>query len=204
MLKRKVMLNWLFSAANGWVALVALAVLLGSTWVLGRNNPKEEIIQKLGDAYVSTDSDFLYDPAKAEKMFLLYKARPDEEQRELFAAHRRFLTFHDRIYPLCYAVPLVLLLAYFYPPLPPGEGRRFGLLVLLPLLAMIFDYAENQTILSVLGSVEATGQVPLQALGRARIFTAVKIGLLGASLLLLLGFAACAQGRRLRELVGRS
>jgi hypothetical protein len=137
-------------------------------------------------------------------MFRLYKAkdRPEEEQRQLFAAHRRFLTFHDRIYPLCYAVPLVLLLAYFYPPQPAGEGRRFAPLVLLPLLAMLFDYAENQTILSVLDSVETTGQVPLKALGWARLFTAAKIILLFASLLLLLGFATCAQVR-LRELIAR-
>lgn len=194
------MLNWLFAAANGRAALGALALLLVSTWLLGRASPKNKIIEKLGDAYVSTDMKFRYDIEKAGKMFRLYKERPAEEQRELFEAHTRFLTFHDRIYPLCYAIPLVLLLAYFYPPQPPGAGRPFGALVLLPLLAMLFDYAENQTILSVLGSVETTGQVPVKALGWARRFTAAKIILLGASLLLLLGFAACAQVR-LRELV---
>jgi len=192
------MLNWLFGiAAHWWVALGAFLLLLGSAMVLERTNPKKEIIKKLCDNYVSTDSEFLYDLDKAGKMFGLYKTTPG-----VLEANRRFLTFHDRIYPFCYALCLVLLLAFFYPPQPPGEGRRFGLLVLLPLLAMVFDFAENQTVLKVLDGVEATGQAPLATLKWARLFTVAKLSLLSACFLLLFGFAVCAQAR-LRELVTR-
>lgn len=191
------MLERLFAAANGWAALGAVALLLYSSWYLGRVSPKNEIMEKLGDDYVSTDTAFLYDTGKAGKMFGRYREAPG-----LLEAHRRFLSFHDRIYPFCYAVPFVVLLAFFYPPLPPGEGRRFGLLVLLPLLAMVFDFAENQTVLKVLDAVEATGQAPPATLKWARLFTALKLGLLGVSFLLLLGFAVCAQVR-LRALVAR-
>lgn len=190
------MLDWVFRNANGWSALAAFVVLSASTIALGLANPKNEIIKKLCGDYVSTDSS-LYSIEKAANMFARYR-----EDAAILAAHRTFLRAHDRIYPLCYAIPLVLLLAYFYPIPEQGGARRYGWVVLLPLLAMVFDYAENQTILSVLEAVGKKEPVPLTLLKVARVFTALKIGLLLVSLLLLCGFAAYAR-ERLRELVPR-
>lgn len=190
------MLDWIFRNANGWAAFAAFVVLLGSTIALGLISPKNEIIRKLCGDYVSTDSS-LYSIEKAAHMFGRYR-----EDAGLLAAHKTFLRVHDRIYPLCYAVPLVLLLAYFYPVPEQGGARRYGWVVLLPLLAMVFDYAENQTILSVLEAVGKKEPVPLTLLKVARVFTALKIFLLIVSLLLLCGFAGYAQAR-LRELLQR-
>ncbi|HLM58997.1 MAG TPA: hypothetical protein VK422_23030 [Pyrinomonadaceae bacterium] len=190
------MLNWIFENVNGRTALVAFVVLSASTVALGLANPKNEIIGKLCGDYVSTDSSF-YSIDKAAHMFGRYG-----EDASLLAAHKTFLRLHDRIYPLCYALPLVLLLAYFYPVPEQGGSRRFGWVVLLPLLAMAFDYAENQTILSVLEAVGKKEPAPPSLLKVARVFTALKLSLLLVSLLLLLGFVGSAQAR-LRELLSR-
>ena len=190
------MLNWIFENVNGWAALAAFVVLSASTVALGLANPKNEIIRKLCGDYVSTDSSF-YSIDKAAHMFGRYR-----EDAGLLAAHKTFLRVHDRIYPLCYALPLVLLLAYFYPVPEQGGARRYGWVVLLPLLAMVFDYAENQTILPVLDAVGKKEPVPLTLLKVARVFTVLKLTLLIGVLLLLLGFAGYAQAR-LRELIPR-
>ena len=177
------------------MVIAALVVYLASTALLGAFSPKNKIKAELGPAYVATDSKPLYDVGKVEKMFGLYR-RPDH-----FAAHIRFI-YYDLVYPLCYGLPLVLLLAYFYPAQPPGGARQWGWLVLLPLLAMLLDYAENFTMLSVVKAAEAGPEVPLATLKASRTFTGLKWLTLILSLIIFLGFAACAQAR-LRELVER-
>lgn len=174
------MLNWTYGIPNGWVALAAVAVFFGSFLLLSRTNPKDVVIKKLGGDYVSTDSRF-YGFEKAARMFKLYKK---EENREFFAAHRRFILLHDLIFPPCYCIPLVLLLAYLHP----TGGRSFGWVMLAPLLAMLFDYAENFSVLSVLDAVERTEQVPSVTLRAAQVFTYLKLSLLIFSAFALAGF----------------
>jgi hypothetical protein len=109
-----------------------------------------------------------------------------------YEAHRAFLRGYDLVYPVLYGVPLSIILAYFFPVLFPGGGRRWRWLVLLPLAAVAFDYAENVTVLSALDYYEATRQLSLGQFQAARLFTAAKLLLLLASALVLLVFGARA------------
>lgn len=184
------MFNWTYGIPNGWVALAAVAVFFGSFLLLGRTNPKNGIEKELGDKYVSTDSTF-YRTEKAAAMFMLYK------ERGLFAAHRRFILLHDLIFPPCYCIPLVLLLAYLHP----AAGRQYGWVMLAPLLAMVFDYSENFSILSVLSTVERTEQVPWATLRAAQVFTYLKLSLLIFSAISLAGFLVYHAVARLRGML---
>ncbi len=121
-----------------------------------------------------------------------------------FAAHRSFIRVYDFIYPPFYAVPLALLLAYFFPVLFPGRGGRHRWLALLPLAAMVFDYAENLTMLWVIDHYEAKYELLLGILRLSRVFTALKLALLSATMLILFFFGARALVRLRRAHTGGS
>jgi hypothetical protein len=182
------MLDKIFSLANGRAALAAFAVLFVSSVVLALINPKNEIQKDLGCDYVATDSTFLYKIGRVKKMFERY----DEPQfnRRHFAAHRRFILVHDLVYPLCYAIPSVILLAYFFPVLFPGRGGALRLMVLLPILAMLFDYAENFTMLNYLANYKQDSATPAGMLEVSRLLTAAKLSTLYLTLLILFGVGA--------------
>jgi hypothetical protein len=177
----KQMLDSLFAAATGKVVLIALGVLFVSTLVLYYVNPKDRIIKDLGDDYVATDSTFRYDTAKVTKMLARYSS-------DDYAAHESFILRYDLVYPLCYGIPSVLLLAYFCPWRGGGGGPRW--LVLLPLATMAFDYAENFTMLAFLRRFRADHQTPLTMLEVSRDFTNAKWCAVALSLALLLVFIA--------------
>ncbi len=120
-----------------------------------------------------------------------------------FAAHKEFIEFHDAFYPPFYAVPLTLLLAYFFPVLLPGRGGRYRWLVLLPLAAMAFDYAENLTMLWVLDHYEAKAELLLATLQLSRAFTVLKLTLLSATMFILFFFGARALVRLRRAHRGK-
>jgi hypothetical protein len=175
----KQMFDSLFAFATGKVVLVALAVLFISSFVLNYVNPKNRIKDDLGDDYVATDSTFRYDTAKVIKMLGRYS--PDD-----YEAHESFILRYDLIYPLCYGIPSLLLLAYFCP--WRGGGPRW--LVLLPLATMAFDYAENFTMLVFLRRFRANPQTPLTLLEVSRAFTNAKLCAIVLSFILLLFFIA--------------
>ena len=171
------MLDAIFNAATGRVTLVAFILFVLSTVALDRLNPKNLIRKELKDDYVATDSTFLYDTAKVTKMLARYEPRHYE-------AHESFILRYDLVYPLCYSIPSVLLLAFFYP--WGGAGPRW--LVLLPLAAMVFDYAENFTMLAFLRRFRADPQTQLKLLDVSRAFTVAKLSLLVLSLAILILF----------------
>ena len=190
------MVRALFAAADGRVTLVAFALLVAATLALYLSNPKNEIQRDLGDDYVATDSTFRYETAAVTKMLGRY--RPEH-----YRAHESFIRVYDFVYPPFYAIPCALLLAYFFPVLFPGRGGRLRWLVLLPLAAMAFDYAENFTMLSFLRSYRDDPLTPLTTLEVSRAFTNVKLLLLLVSDLILLVFGTLALIRLRRSLDSR-
>lgn len=186
------MLDSIFATANGKVVIVAFAVLALSTLALDLS-PKNTIREDLKGAYVSTDNPpqtecaLIYDTTRATAMLKSYEPVH-------YAAHERFILRHDLFYPLCYAIPLVLMLAYSCP-WRGGWPRR---LVLLPLAVMAFDYAENFTMLAFLRRFRANPQTPLALLELSRAFTVAKLLLLLAVFALLAGFFVAFVVRRLR------
>lgn len=76
----------------------------------------------------------------------------------------------DMIYPLVYGFAFALLIAFLWKRLVPQAGWVYWL-PLLPLIGMLFDYAENMAIVSLINSF------PAPALGMARLagaFTLLK------------------------------
>ena len=189
------MVKAIFAAAGGRVTLIAFALLVASTLTLYFVNPKNEIKKGLGCDYVATDSTFLYETGAVTKMLGKYQQRP-----EYYAAHESFIRVYDFVYPPFYAIPCALVLAYFFPVLFPGRGGWLRWLVLLPLAAMAFDYAENFTMLSFIRSFRDDPQTPLTLLEVSRAFTNAKLLLLLACDLILLVFGALALIRLRRTL----
>lgn len=187
------MLDKIFAAATGRVALVALAVLLASSYALKTFSPKNDLVRDLGPAYVSTDNPpetegtLWYGAARLAGMFGLYEPRH-------YDAHERFILRWDLVYPLLYAIPLVLLLAYLFPWRGGGPRR----LVLLPLAVMVFDYCENFTMLALLRSFRANARTPAALLELSRACTVAKLLLFLTVFLLLAGFFVAFVVGRLR------
>jgi hypothetical protein len=187
------MLDKVFAAATGKVALVALAVLLVSTYAIKNFSPKTGIAEALGKDYISTDNPpetehaLWYDTARVTNMLGRYKL-------EHYSAHERFILGHDLVYPLCYAIPLALLLAY----LCPWRGGRARLLVLLPPAVMALDYVENFTMLAFLKNFRANPQTPLALLEVSRAFTFAKLCLLMLTFAVLLFFLIAFVASRFR------
>lgn len=171
------MLDTLFANVTGKVALVALAVLLASTYVIRNYSPKRSIEDHLKDDYIATDSTFLYDTGRVTKMLKRYEAADYE-------AHESFILRWDLVYPLCYGLSSILILAYFCP----WRGGWARWLVLLPLVTMAFDYTENFTMLAFLRSFRLNQQTPLTLLEVSRVFTAAKILMIFISFAVLIIF----------------
>jgi hypothetical protein len=182
------MLDTLFTVATGKVALVAFAVFVLSSLVLGRFNPKNEIREDLGSSYISTDSPFQtkdpswYDTGRVTAMLRGYDKDPDR----YYGLHRSFILGWDLFYPLCYGIPSILLLAYFCP-WRSGSPRW---LVLLPLATMAFDYGENFTMLAFLSRFRTNHETPLGLLEASRLFTSAKWLGVSITLVVLLLFIA--------------
>lgn len=166
------MLDSVFAAATGKVVLIASAVFVISTLAMGWLNPKNKIQKDLGSDYISTDSPFQtkdpfwYDTGRVTGMLTRY----DEDPERFYGLHRSFILGWDLIYPLCYGIPSILLLAYLCP-WRDGPARW---LVLLPLATVAFDYAENFTMLAFLRRFRANHATPLGLLEASRLFTNAK------------------------------
>lgn len=188
------MLDKIFAAATGRVALVALAVLLVSSYAIKNFSPKGDLARDLGAAYVSTDNPpetegaLWYDAARLSDMLRLYEPRH-------YDAHERFILLWDLLYPPLYAIPLILLLAYLYPWRGGGGPRP---LVLLPLAVLAFDYCENFTMLALLRLFRASRQTPPALLELSRACTVAKLLLLLTLFALLAGFFVAFVVGRLR------
>ncbi|HZH33106.1 MAG TPA: hypothetical protein VEY11_20230 [Pyrinomonadaceae bacterium] len=122
--------------------LLALVILVGASLLLDRFNPKNDIIERLGKGYFSTDQTPFYRP---QQLFDMLDRYSEEDRR----AHVRFI-YLDLIYPLIYSVTAAILLAYLLPVLVPPLPARFTYLSLLPFAVAVFDYLENLSLLYIL------------------------------------------------------
>ncbi|HEY9404863.1 MAG TPA: hypothetical protein VIQ24_19555 [Pyrinomonadaceae bacterium] len=160
-------------------ALLALVIFAGSTVLLGRFNPKNPIIERLGDRYFSTDQTWCWRPQDLFDMLDMYS--PDGKE---IRAHIRFI-YLDLVYPLIYSVTVAILLAALLPALLPATQTWLRYLAFLPVVIAVFDYLENLSLLWILQRYSAT----YRPFGLARFssaMTTVKLFLMWATAALLI------------------
>lgn len=166
-------------------ALLALVILVGSTVLLGRFNPKNPIIERLCNQYFSTDQTPFYSPPALFKMLDMYSPNGEETR-----AHIRFI-YLDLIYPVVYAVTGTILLAFLLPILLPTLHAKFPYLSLLPVAAAVFDYLENLSMLWILRNYPPADSRTFGIAYFSSAMTTSKMFLMCAILLLLIvGFGA--------------
>lgn len=169
------MLDKLFTFATWYVALASLLVLVVAMVLLTLSNPKQAIEKGLNRDYVATDSPFQtegfhwygYDTARVVNMLTKYNGDPDH----FYGLHERFILRHDLVFPVCYGLAFLFMLAYLQGQV--GGVPRWVALV-LPLAAVTFDYAENFTMLAFLRAFRRNPQAPLTLLEFSRAFTVAK------------------------------
>lgn len=166
--------------------LLALVILVGTSLLLDRFNPKNGIIERLGKDYFSTDQTPFYSP---QKLFDMLDRYSDEDRR----AHVRFI-YLDLVYPLIYSVTAAILLAYLLPVSLPALHAKFPYLSLLPFAVAVFDYLENLSLLYILQHYRANA--PLFGVARfSSAMTTSKLFLMYATAgLLLIGLVALVVG----------
>jgi hypothetical protein len=160
--------------STGWVALAALLIfLLFTALVLPQQAIKSQ--QETGSAD-SPDTTFFYSPGDLYEIAKEY----GEQGRRAYVQAR--FTF-DLVWPLVYALFLATAISWVFSRAF-AVGSLWQRANLAPLSAALFDYLENlSTSLVMLRYPDSTAVVDLLA----PVFTAVKWGLLGLSLALLLG-----------------
>jgi hypothetical protein len=152
------------------VALVSLLVLIGSTYVVGKLNPSEEITKSIEVPYVSIGMTFGYEPAALYGMLDAMDAH--HNGAELKAKFRRFF-YYDLIYPWFYALAGAVLIAYLQRGYNSTHTVSMHYLWVLPIVAGLLDYAENLSMLRVLSIYEGK---PLTTLvGFSRLMTMLKL-----------------------------
>jgi hypothetical protein len=181
------------------VGALALFVLLYSSKHFGRINPKEQIAARVPN-YFSTDMTFGYSPA--DLVAVLRNYQPVD-----FKDHRDFISM-DMRYPLFYSISLAVLVACLLPAFPSAlvDYRRVHFLWLLPVLAALFDYAENLSMGAALDQYQSSGGTAgAGAMRLASVMTSIKLTLLYATfLVVLLGllYSVWAAIKLLRSAVG--
>ncbi|HEX8887614.1 MAG TPA: hypothetical protein VF779_00450 [Pyrinomonadaceae bacterium] len=187
-------------------ALIAIAVLLGSTNIIARLSPEKEIQKSLGTVpYFRAGRTFGYEPQQLYAMLDVFNQKPDEEAQgeakeeanketkkemdgeALRNAYLKFFSY-DFIYPLIYGFSMALIIAYLQKKWN-TEGSGNGLeairghyLWALPLVAMVFDYAENISLIHVIKNYR--GEPMPGWVGFSRWMTMFKLVLVYASYLL--------------------
>ena len=139
--------------------------------------------------------------AAAEKEVKILDARPNytfDEVQALFsdlgekgrAIYREEIRMADMVYPLVYAVVLILLLAFLVKKIA-GSSSNWMYLSLLPLLIILFDYQENFNTLSMLEQYDSLSAVMVekgaQLTNLKWVFAKMNLGLIGLLSLLWLG-----------------
>jgi hypothetical protein len=187
-------------------ALIAMAVLLGSTSIIARLSPEKEIQKSLGTVpFFRAGRSFGYEPQQLYAMLDIFNKKPDqkaqgeakeeankETKKEVDgeALKNDYLKFfsYDFIYPLIYGFSMALIIAYLQKKLnTEGSGNgleaiRMHYLWVLPLAAMVFDYAENISLIHVIKNYRGE-PMPLWV-GFSRWMTMFKLLLVYASYLL--------------------
>jgi len=122
---------------TGRFALLALGVFLVSTVVLDRLNPEKTIRANpnVGDKYLSIGMTFGY---KAEDLYTMLDGFSEQNTKD-----ERVYLILDLVYPLLYGLSWAIILAYLQRIYMPTSTIRNHYLWVLPLCAMVFDWAEN-------------------------------------------------------------
>ena len=174
----------LVAASTGRRALIALAVFVVFTatvlpWQAG-------IAAQYSGGIGSPDTSFWY---TADRLYGLAEAYGADGR----AAYVRARVTFDVVWPLVYTAMLVLALGWLLRRASDPLARR-RLVVLLPIAALVADYAENACTAIVMARWPETTD-PLAAL--APVFTAAKWTLLGAAFLAVpvLGLLAVRRSR---------
>lgn len=170
--------------ANPYVALLALVILIGSTYIIGRLNPSEEIQKSISVPYVSVGTNFGY---RAEDLYRMLDAFNSQANgKELKEKYRRFF-YYDLIYPWFYALSAAILIAYLQRSFNATNPVGMHFLWMLPILAGVFDYGENLSLLSILSNYDGT---PLKMLDRfSRLMTMLKLVFISASLFVIVSLS---------------
>ncbi len=173
--------------ASPYVAALAIVALILVSMLFGRLNPKNKIEAALGNIYISTDMSFGYPPEALYRMLDTYT-----EENGYKAAHQNSI-YLDLVYPWVYAVLLVLIVAYVQRFSQELTNIKLHYLWLLPLCAMIFDYAENLSMLWILSlytkrppGVSAVSSKIATLVQVSRAMTMLKLLFIYASLFLVL------------------
>ncbi|HEV7373568.1 MAG TPA: hypothetical protein VGN95_02540 [Pyrinomonadaceae bacterium] len=170
--------------------LIAIAVFTVSFAAITILNPKKKIQESLNTSnvtYFAAGRSFGYDPKQLYLMLDAFNER--EDGKTLRKEYTRFF-YYDFIYPLLYGFSLAVIIAYLQkkwnmPDAASGlKPTEMHYLWTLPLLAMVFDYAENISLLLILKNYEGE-PLPLLA-GFSRLMTMLKLLLLYASFFLYL------------------
>lgn len=164
--------SWFYKISSGWVVLLAMVIFLFfSIVVLPAQASKAEVYSK---GIGSPDLSFYYSPTKIYQIVERFGASGRYEY-----VRTRF-TF-DLIFPLIYGGFLVTAISWLYARILNKKDRR-GLINLIPLGGVIFDYLEN---ISVSVVMLRFPQPATLAGSLAGIFTALKWTLMGVSLVVL-------------------
>jgi hypothetical protein len=174
----------LVAASTGRRALIALAVFVAFTatvlpWQAG-------IAAEYGEGVGSPDTSLWY---SADRLYELAEAYGDDGR----AAYVRARVTFDVVWPLVYAAMLALALGWLLRRAT-APLARLRVVVLLPIAALLADYAENACTAIVMARWPSTTDL-LATL--APVFTAAKWTLLGAAFLAVpvLGLLAVRRSR---------
>jgi len=170
--------------------LIAIALFTVANIVISILNPKKKIQESLNSSHVTyfaAGKSFGYEPKQLYAMLDAFNKQPDGEM--LRDEYRRFF-YYDFVYPWIYGLSLAVILAYLQKKwnMPEAgsaiEPMRMHYLWVLPLAAMVFDYAENISLLLVVKNYKGE---PLPLLvGFSRLMTMLKLLFIYASLFLFL------------------
>jgi hypothetical protein len=168
--------SWLFKISNGWVTLTALFIfVLFSALVLpAQSSQADEISGEIG----SPDMSFFY---SSKNLFDMAEAYGEQGRTGYIRARFTF----DLIWPLVYGFFLSTSISWLIKRADLSK-TPLGLLNLVPVFGVLFDYFENITTSWVMFRYPQTALIPAML---APFLTAIKWILVGGSFgILIIGF----------------
>lgn len=172
--------------ANGWLVLIFLALeVLFNAVILPATQAK---MQAASGGVGPIDLQFFYTPARVYSMVAAY----GDAGR---AAYRTFELTGDIVYPIVYTLFFGLLITWLFRRgfAPNSKMQRLNV---IPVGAWLFDLLENLSIVTMLSVFPST---PAVVAWLSTIFTLIKWGFAGASLVLVLLGLAMALKNRFRK-----
>lgn len=170
-----------------------LIALGASTWwrlliVFGANALALNILFALENRFINLTGQPVFDTQND------LTAAQITEQLELYqgAAGNAYLAFaaFDFLFPLVGALSIAVLIAWLlkHNPSPSARSRLVQLLPLLPFASTLFDWLENVSLLTIIGTADAAPQLLLNAAILFKRLKLISLGTGSATVLLLLLF----------------